>query len=87
MAASLGIGLIMSPAGAAPTIAVGTLSNAVAVNSVTNTIYVANAGDDTVSVVNGSTNTVVATVTVGDTPLGVAVNPATNTVGDLLGVN
>ncbi|NJN66557.1 MAG: hypothetical protein HC884_07500, partial [Chloroflexaceae bacterium] len=38
--------------------------------------YVANFADDTVSVIDTSTNTVVATVAVGNTPVGVAVNPA-----------
>jgi YVTN family beta-propeller protein len=59
-----------------------------AVNQVTNKIYVANscgsdpacASDGTVSVIDGASNTVIATVTVGSTPLGVAVNSATNQI-------
>lgn len=39
-------------------------------------VYVANQAGDTVSVLNTSTNAVVATVNVGDTPGGVVVNPA-----------
>jgi YVTN family beta-propeller protein len=37
--------------------------------------YISNADSNTVSVVDTSTNTVVATVTVGNSPFGVAVNP------------
>jgi YVTN family beta-propeller protein len=50
------------------------------VNPIRNRIYVANAGSNTVSVIDGTTNTVVATVTVGTTPFGVAVNPTTNRI-------
>ena len=52
----------------------------VAVNPSTNTVYVANDVDSSVSVINGSTNTVTATVSVGNSPIAVAVNPSTNTV-------
>ncbi|HKP99888.1 MAG TPA: YncE family protein [Actinomycetes bacterium] len=44
------------------------------------TIYVANFSSNTVSVINGQTNTVVAEVPVGFFPIGVAVNEATNTI-------
>src|SRR6185295_20375691 len=37
--------------------------------------YVTNSGDDTVSVIDPANNTVVATITVGDEPGGVAVTP------------
>jgi len=37
------------------------------------TIYVANYSDDTVSVINGQTNAVVATLTVGINPRGIGV--------------
>jgi YVTN family beta-propeller protein len=53
----------------------------VAANPKTNTIYVVNqtvAG--TVSVINGRTNTVVATIPVGINPEEAAVNPKTNTI-------
>jgi len=59
---------------------VGKSPDFVAVNSVTNRIYVSNSGDGTVSVVDGATNTVIATITVGGQPLGIAVNPGTNMV-------
>jgi len=45
----------------------------------TDTIYVANYGSSTVSVINGRTSTVTATVTVGSDPQGVAASSKTNT--------
>ena len=51
-----------------------------AVDPLTNTIYVANSYDNTVSVINGTTNTATSTITVGSGPTGVAVNPLTNTI-------
>ncbi len=45
-----------------------------------NYIYVANSGDNTVSVINGASNAVVATIPVGTTPKGVAYNPTNNKV-------
>jgi YVTN family beta-propeller protein len=54
----------------------------VAVNPTTNRIYVTSLGaiDGIVSVIDGTTNTVIATIDVGDGPFGVAVNPATNRI-------
>ena len=46
----------------------------------TNRIYVTQESSDTVSVIDGTTNTVIATVSVGDLPFGVAVNPTTNRI-------
>jgi YVTN family beta-propeller protein len=46
----------------------------------THTIYVANGDDDTVSVINGRTSTVTATVAVGHGPVEVAVHPKTDTI-------
>jgi YVTN family beta-propeller protein len=51
----------------------------VGVNPNTNLIYVSNEAD-TVSVIDGETNSVVGTVSVGDSPRGVAVNPVTNRI-------
>ena len=51
-----------------------------AVNPNTNRIYVANDCSDNVSVIDGASNTVVATVAVGSGPYGVAVNPNTNRI-------
>jgi YVTN family beta-propeller protein len=44
------------------TLGVGARPLGVAVNPETNRIYVANSGDDTVSVIDGATDTVIATV-------------------------
>ena len=52
---------------------------AVAVNPATNKIYVVNNGQNTVTVIDGATNTT-RTVTVGRTPVAIAVNPVTNEV-------
>src|ERR1019366_5059300 len=67
---------------------VGYYPSTVAVNPVTNTIYVANqCGSDptcasygTVSVIDGVSNTVIATVTVESDPYGVTVNSVTNNI-------
>ena len=61
------------------TVRVGSLPEGVAANPKTNTVYVANADSNTVSVISGRTNTVIATVRVGIGPEGVAANPRTNT--------
>jgi YVTN family beta-propeller protein len=64
------------------TIAVGTSPTSVVVNPVTNLIYIANSGSNSVSVIDGSSNTVTATVTSPEmlSPIGLAVNPVTNQV-------
>lgn len=51
------------------TIGAGTEPLAVAVNPVTNKIYVANNSSNSVTVIDGATNTVVAAVPVGNTPV------------------
>ncbi|MFA5452116.1 MAG: hypothetical protein WC248_00880, partial [Candidatus Methanomethylophilaceae archaeon] len=48
----------------------------VAVNPAGTKVYVTNKGAGTVSVIDTSSNTVSATVTVGANPFGAAVNPA-----------
>jgi len=60
------------------TVAAGTSPRAVAINPVTNKIYVANTNSNNVTVIDGATNTVVTTVAVGSTPFAVAINPVTN---------
>ncbi len=52
----------------------------VAVNPGTNRIYVANFVSNNVSVIDGATNSVVATVSMGNGPESVAVNPGTNRI-------
>lgn len=63
-------------------IAVGDFPIAVAINPTTNRIYAANYGSasDSVSVIDGNTNTVIATVPVGSGPFALDVNPSTNMV-------
>ena len=54
----------------------------VAVNPETNAVYVTNAGSDSISVIDGKTNLVKKTFTVGKgkVPLGLAINPKSNTI-------
>ena len=65
LSAILVIPLSSVPIAASPTDLVGSAPLAVAVNPSTNTVYVANFGDNSVSVIKGKTNTVTATVPVG----------------------
>jgi YVTN family beta-propeller protein len=64
----------------ATSIKVGDTPLAVAINPETNRIYVANSGSGTVSVIDGSTDRVTATVQVGALPTVIAANPASNKV-------
>ena len=50
----------------------------VAVNPITNLVYVTNTRSDTVSVFDGTTNNLLSTFEVGSTPFGIGVNPNTN---------
>ena len=72
-----------------PTVATGAFPSALAVNRHTDTVYVANTADGTVSVIDGATcnahvtwgcRKAAATVVVGNGPFALAVNEATNTV-------
>ena len=70
------------------TLNAGSYPYGVAVNPVTNQIYVANVGGNTVTVIDGATNAT-TTVNVGSYPSAVAVNPVTNLIyvanlGDLV---
>ena len=74
---------------AAPAVPVGGIPVEVAVNQVTHTIYVGNSGENTVSVIDGTACNAIhtsgcgqtaATVTVGNNPLGVAIDQATDTI-------
>src|SRR5271169_5381737 len=62
------------------TIAVGNWPIYLAADQEADRIYVSNQLDDTVSVIDGVTNTVTATVKVGRYPNGIAVNSKTNTI-------
>ncbi len=62
------------------TVAVGGFPAQAAVNPVTNLVYVTNALDDTVTVIDGRFNSVDDTINVGDTPTAVAVNQVTNKI-------
>ena len=59
---------------------VGKEPGSIAVNPDTNRIYVANGGSDTVAVIDGAIDRVIANVTVGDLPYTVAVNRAANKI-------
>jgi YVTN family beta-propeller protein len=77
--------LVTSPASAAGitgTISVGTMPYGVALNSATNTIYVANAvsPSNAVTVIGGETNSVSGTVNLDSVPFLVAVNPTTDSI-------
>jgi YVTN family beta-propeller protein len=62
------------------TIPTGAFPSAVAVNPVTNVVYVANYGDDTVTVIDGARRTVTATIKVGRRPQALAVDTKKNRV-------
>src|SRR5487761_606768 len=59
------------------TVVVGTTPQGVAADPVTNLIFVANQGSNSVSVINGATGAAVGSpISVGSAPTAVAVNPA-----------
>lgn len=60
------------------TIPVGNGPIVSAIDTSKNLIYVTNVSDDTVSVIDGTTNTVIATVPVGDRPIGAGVLTTTS---------
>jgi YVTN family beta-propeller protein len=62
------------------TIQVGDSPQGIAVNPNTNRIYVTNYSSNSVSVIDGDTNTVIDTIAVGNAPQGIAVNPVTNKI-------
>lgn len=59
---------------------VGSSPNAIAVNEQTNKIYVSNYGSHNVTVIDGTTNAVLATIPVGDSPAAMAIDSSTHTV-------
>ncbi len=58
----------------------GAIPVAVAVNPVTNLIYVIDHANASVYVIDGSSNTKIKTITVGTSPIAVAVNPVSNKI-------
>ena len=63
------------------TIPVGNTPSDITVNDFTNRIYVSNGGSNSVTVIDGATNTVIGSpIPVGNAPGGIAVNPITNKV-------
>jgi YVTN family beta-propeller protein len=58
---------------------VGSYPSSIAVNPITNRIYVANVYDNTVTVIDGATNST-TTVPTGTAPVSVAANPVTNKI-------
>jgi YVTN family beta-propeller protein len=60
------------------TVGVGKQPSAVAINTATGTGVVANTGDNTISLINLSSNTVTQTIAVGNKPTGVAVDNVLN---------
>src|ERR1022692_270134 len=64
---------------ATTTVPVGSYPDAIAVNSVTNKIYVGNRGSNSVTVIDGATNGA-DTITVGSNPDAIAVNPVTDMI-------
>src|SRR6266487_1738619 len=82
-AASLTLALCLATAalGASlKSIPVGNLPTSVAANQNTNRIYVSNLTDNTVSVIDGASDTVIATIPVGFLPEVVDVNSVTNMI-------
>ena len=60
-------------------IPVGAGPNGIAYNPNDDKVYVTNSISGTISVINGSSNTV-TTITVGKTPIGIIYNPVSNSV-------
>jgi YVTN family beta-propeller protein len=60
-------------------VAAGSGPNSLAINPYTNKIYIANQGDNTVTVIDGATN-ITASVPTGGSPFSVGVNPVTNKI-------
>ena len=60
-------------------VAAGSRPSAVAINPVTNKIYVANTSSNNVTVIDGANNTT-TTVATGNSPRAVAINPVTNKI-------
>jgi YVTN family beta-propeller protein len=75
-----GLAPVAAPKQAAAPASQGAVVLATAFNPTTSLFYTANGAGNTVSVFSGVTNTLVATVNVGQNPVGIAVNPVTNVI-------
>ena len=53
---------------------------AIAVDAVTGTVYVANSASDNVTVINGATNQILATIDADLNPIAIDLNPSTNMI-------
>ena len=62
------------------TVTVGVHDQFLVINPITNRIYVTNRKDNTVSVIDGASDTVIATIPVGSHPIGADVNLVTNKI-------
>ncbi len=86
MKTHLGVGVLLAlvavaaPALPSAAVPVPGLPRGVAVNSITDRIYVSTEDPNVVSVVDGKTSRVRATIPVGSLPAGLAVNPNTNLI-------
>jgi YVTN family beta-propeller protein len=79
LAAALALPAALQAQTVGPTIATGTAPSAIAINPVTNRVYVTNEGSNTVTVINGASHAT-STLSVGTRPLWIAVNPETNKI-------
>jgi len=62
------------------TVTVGTAPNGISTNTTTNVVYVSNTGTNTVSVIDGASNTVTATIITGNAPGPIAVYVPANLI-------
>jgi YVTN family beta-propeller protein len=60
------------------TVGVGAHPQAIGINSVTHTIYVANTHSNNVTMIDGTDNSVIATMPAGNGPYAIAVDTAAN---------
>ncbi len=78
-AAALGWAVDVQADAVVATVPVGLSPNAIAVDSVTNKIYVGNSGDSSVTIIDGISDST-STVKMPFSPQGIVVNPATNKI-------
>jgi YVTN family beta-propeller protein len=74
------LGLEYVPNGPANIFTLGTGPSGIAVNELTNRIYVVNSASDSISMIDGSDNVVIDTISIGSIPFGVTINPSRNLI-------